>query len=311
MKTFKDLQDEVLNWMADGADTGLLRDLVKSNLNRVHTRLLTSTQWNFMLWPRVETITVTSQEKFYSLHPLYQTPLFFYNPETDEYLEQIDPRGIMESEEDWQDGELASPERFSITTLSGVMAQPATAGVVEVATSGGAESSANSIVVRGISSGEEVEEELTGSTWTSLTGTVSFDKVLDITKVGSSWTRDITITSGSTTLLSLKASEFGKQFRQFELLRNPTTSSTILYRFFQRPKQLSRDNDIPQLPNEFSEILVFDCLLKMQGFARSTGEELLLFKQNYDELLKELRDTYKLTTAVGARPRYIQTIPRL
>ena len=49
----------------------------------------------------------------------------------------------------------------------------------------------------------------------------------------------------------------------------------------------------------------------MQGFARSTGEELLLFKQNYDELLKELRDTYKLTTAVGARPRYIQTIPRL
>ena len=117
MKTFKDLQDEVLNWMADGADTGLLRDLVKSNLNRVHTRLLTSTQWNFMLWPRVETITVTSQEKFYSLHPLYQTPLFFYNPETDEYLEQIDPRGIMESEEDWQDGELASPERFSITTL--------------------------------------------------------------------------------------------------------------------------------------------------------------------------------------------------
>ena len=53
MKTFKDLQDEVLNWMADGADTGLLRDLVKSNLNRVHTRLLTSTQWNFMLWPSV------------------------------------------------------------------------------------------------------------------------------------------------------------------------------------------------------------------------------------------------------------------
>jgi hypothetical protein len=111
MKTFKNLQDEVLDWMADGDDVGDLRALVASGINRAHTRLLTQTQWDFMLWPRTETISVTSGEKYYSLHPLFFSPLFFYNPTTDEYLEELSVKSLMEAEEDWQDGTIAEPDR--------------------------------------------------------------------------------------------------------------------------------------------------------------------------------------------------------
>jgi hypothetical protein len=167
-------------------------------------------------------------------------------------------------------------------------------------------------VVRGIVSGTEREETLSdGSAWSTLTGTLSFDKILDITKVGATWTRTITITVGATTILTLLASEFGRQYRQLELTKSPTTTASILYRFFQRPRTLSRDNDIPQLPQEFSEILVYDTLLKLQGYARHTPDELFLFQQRQDELHKGLLDNYKATRPIGARPTFIKYIPRI
>ena len=312
MKTFKELQDEVLDWMADSSDTGLLRELVKAGINRGHTRILTQTQWDFMLWPKTETISVTADKTAYTLHPLFFSPLYFYNPTTDEYLEEITQRDLMESEQDWQDGETSEPERFSLTTVTGLSAQPEDAGVVSVLTSGGSESSSNGVVIRGIVDGVEVEEVLqSASSWTTLTGTSEFSHIISVTKIGSSWTHLIGVVCDGTTVLALFPGEFGKQFRQFELLANPTASATILYRFLQRPRELSRDNDIPQIPQEFSEILVYDTLLKMQGYARHTGDEMALFKLNYDELWKGLSDNYKLTRSVGSRPKFVRHIPRL
>lgn len=58
MRTFKQLQDAVLQWMADGGDTGLLRTLVKDGLNRTHQNLLNDDRYDFMLWPRNETLKI-------------------------------------------------------------------------------------------------------------------------------------------------------------------------------------------------------------------------------------------------------------
>lgn len=312
MKTFKNIQDEVLRWMADANDDGDLRTLVKDGVKASHTRLLTQTQWDFMLWPRTETISVTASNKYYSLHPLFFSPLFFYNPTTDEYLEDVAMKGLLESEADWQDGEESEPARFSLTGVARVLNQPAAAGAVTVATTGGSESSSNSVVIRGIVDGEEREETLSsGSAWSSLSGSLSFSQILDITKVGTTWTRTITVTVGSTTILSLLSTEFGKQYRQFELLLSPTTSATILYRFYQRPRTLSRDNDIPQVPVEFEDILVYDTLLNMQGYARHTPDELGLFQTRHNELMKGLIDNYKLTRSLGARPTFVRYLPRV
>jgi len=311
MRTFKNLQDVVLQWMADEGNTGLLLTLVKDAINRTHQNILNDDRYDFMLWPRNETLSVTADKKVYTLHPRFGHPLFFYNPTTDEYLEEIPPKGILESGSDWQDGETSEPERFMLTGVSKLLAQPTSASVVTVATTGGNESASNSVVVTGSYNGAEVSETLSsGSSWNSIVGSQSFDVIEDVTKVGSSWTRTITATAG-VTLVSLGASEYGRQYRTFELLENPSQASSILYRFYRQPRQLTRDNDIPDLPAGFDDLLVYGALIAMSGYTRATQEEMAWWVKQQSQLLATLQQTYRSARSIGGRPTYTRYIPRI
>ena len=313
MKTFKDLQDEVLEWMARENDTGLVLTLVKTSINRIQQKLVTAGMFDFMLWPTTETLSVTADKRLYSLHPLFGQGLFFYNPTINEYMEEVPLRAMMESQRDWQDGSIDEPDAFTLTGVSRVQNQPTAAGVV-VATAGGTELATNSVVVTGISGGVVREETLFSVTnWTSITGTVSFDKIISITKVvgGTSWTAHLTLTVGSTTILDLLTSEYGHNFQQLELLGNPTRSSTIHYRFYQKVRDLVRDYDIPHIPEEFSELLVLGTLLKMHGYTRATAAEQKMWQSDYDELQKGLIDTHTHPRTIAGRPKFVTMIPRV
>lgn len=312
MRTYKDLQDIVLQWMADEGNTGLLRTLVKDAINRTHQNILNDDRYDFMLWARNETLSVTSGQKSYALHPRFGHPLFFYNPTTDEYLEEISPKGILESGSNWEDGETAEPERFMLTGVSKLAAQPATADVVTVTASGGTEAAANSFLVTGTRNGVVVTETLSsGSPWNSLVGSQTFDVIEDITKVGDSWTRSVTITVGATTVLELGAADYGRQYRMFELVESPTQAASILYRFFRLPRQLVRDNDIPDLPAGFDDLLVYGALIAMHGYTRATQEELGWWNKQQIQLLATLQQTYRSARSVGSRPTYTRYIPRI
>ncbi|NBV23591.1 MAG: hypothetical protein EBS05_16930 [Proteobacteria bacterium] len=312
MRTYKQLQDAVLQWMADESDTGLLLTLVKDALNRAHQNLLNDDRYDFLLWPRTETLSLTAGQKVYTLHPQLSQLLFLYNPTTDEYLEEIAPKGLMESEADWNDGTSDNPDRFMLTGLSKLLTQPSAASVVTVTTTGGTESSANSLLVTGTSNGVVVTETLTsGSAWASLTGSQSFDVITDITKLGASWTRTITITANSQTLLTLGASSYGQQYRTLELLESPSAATALLYRFYRRPRQLVYDNDIPDVPQGFDDILVYTALIAMQGYTRATSTELDFWTAQIRKLTDTLQMTYRATRTMGGRPTYTRYIPRV
>lgn len=311
MRTYKDLQTAVLQWMADENNMGLLSTLVKDALNRAHQNLLQDDRYDFMLWPRLETLTLTSGQKSYSLHPRFGQPLFFYDPETDLYLEEIKPTGLLESGEDWNDGDSANPDRFMLTGLSKVVAQPAVSGVVTVTATDGSESSANSLIITGILNNVVVSETLSsGSNWSSLVGTQSFDVIEDITKIGTTWTRAITCTSGATTILTLPATAFGRQYRMFETLVEPSATTPIVYRFYKQPRQLVLDNDVPDLPMGFDDILVYTALIAMHGYTRATEAEMLWWGTQIRRLTDVLQTTYRATRTMGGRPTYIRYLPR-
>jgi len=312
MRTYKTLQDTVLQWMADDGDTGLLRTLVKDALNRAHQNLLNDDRYDFLLWPRTETLSVVASTKIYALHPKLSQLLFVYNPDTDEYLEEIAPQGLMESEADWQDGETAEPDRFMLTGLTKILTQPSTASVISVDTTGGTESSGNSVRVEGTYNGAIVTETLSsGSSWSSLTGTQTFDVITDITKIGTTWTRTITVTANSQTLLSLGSSSYGQHYRTLELLESPTAATSLLYRFYRLPRQLVYDNDVPDVPPNFDDILVYTALLAVQGYTRATGTEVKFWESQIRKLTDVLQMTYRATRVMGGRPTYIRYIPRI
>ena len=312
MRTYKQLQDAVLQWMADSGDTGLLQTLVKDALNRTHQTLLNDDRYDFLLWPRTETLTVAAGQTAYTLHPQLSQLLFVYNPTTNEYLEEIAPKGLMESEADWNDGTIDQPDRFMLTGLSKVLTQPTAASVVTVTTTGGTESSSNSILVTGTSNGVTVTESLaSGSSWSSLTGSQSFDVITDITKIGTTWTRTITATANGQTLLALGASSYGQQYRTLELLASPTAASTLLYRFYRAPRQLVYDHDVPDVPFGFDDILVYTTLIAMQGYTRATQTELDFWAAQIRKLTDTLQMTYRAARTMGGRPTYTRYIPRV
>ena len=311
MRTYKDLQTATLSWMADPDDTGLLQTLVKSALNRAHQNLLNDDRYDFMLWPRTETLTTAIGTTNYALHPRFAHPYFVYNPTTNEYLEEIPIKGLMESGADWQDGTTDTPDRFMLTGISKVQTQPTTAAVVIITTTGGTESAANSFLVTGIRSGVVVTETLSSvSAWSTLTGSQLFDVIEDITKIGATWTRTCTATCNGQTLVAWAAADFGYQYRVLELLATPTSSSNLLYRFYRQPRELVLDNDIPDLPIGYDDILVYRALVDMQGYTRATAEEVSVWTHSITMLTNNLQSAFRSSRTMGGRPTYTRFIPR-
>lgn len=311
-KTFKQLQDNVLAWMADENDAGLMRDLVKQALDKSQRRLLTSEQLDFMLSPLM-TLSVTAGRKSYALPENFLSMLFVRTSGEDpQYLEEIPPKSLLEAEDGFttNEGQLT---RFKIVEITGVQRQPSTSGVVVVTPSGGNEAAANGIVIQGLdSTGQWVEETLSsGSTWASLTSTTSFQSVANIIKTGTTWTRTIVVTSGSVTLLTLTASEWVKQYQQIELVQTPTSSHTLYYQYFVKPIDLVYDYQLPQVPEAYRDVLEYDALLLLPGFTRATGEELDVWQKQSQQLHLGLKQNYQQSRSLGARARRIRMIERV
>jgi hypothetical protein len=312
MRTYKELQDATLAWMADQNDQGLMRQLVKDAIDGNHSQILKEARYDFMLWPRTETLSLTAGATSFVLHARFEHPLFFYNPDKDLYLEEIAPRDIEQSGVDWQDGSITEQDRFMLTTTSKVLAQPTTAATVTVDTTGGTEAAVNSVIITGVTSaGDYVSETLSSDNpWSSLTSTNTFAVIEDITKMGSSWSRAITVTCNSQTILSLQASEYGKQYRVFEALGAPTSAQSILYRFYKKPRALVNDNDIPDLPESYDDILVLRALLAMQGYSRATQDEMTNWRNRLGLLEQNLKMNYQQTRSVAGRASYVKFIDR-
>lgn len=312
MRTFKQLQDDTLAWMADQSDTGLMRTLVKNSLNEHHQQLLHEDRYDFMLWPRSETLSVLANVTTYALHPQFDQPLYLYNSDAKEYLEEVPARSLLESGVDWATGTPTKPDRFMLSGVAKVATQPTTAAVVTVTTTGGTEAAVNSIIVSGVTSaGDYVEETLSSTNaWSTLTSTNTFQIILDITKIGASWSRTITVTCNSQTLLSLTATEYGRQFRILEILGTPQANIDFLYRFYRKPRQLVNDNDIPDLPESYDDILVLRTLLAMQGYSRATGDEQAHWRSRLTMLEQSLKMTYQQSRSLGGRPTFTRFIPR-
>lgn len=309
-KTFKNLQDQVLEWMADAGDSGLMLTLVKQSIDATQRKILTDEQLDFMLSP-AQTLSVSVGRQVYDLPEDFLSMLYVYDANQREYLEEVPPKGILEAEDGMSD--VGTVLRYRIVQVSGVKRQPTTAGVVVVTPSGGNEAAANGIVVQGVDgNGEWVEETLSsGSTWSSLTSTTSFAKVTNVIKTGATWTRTITVTSGSVTLLTLTASQFVKQYTQIEFVENPTVAYTFTYRYFQKPVDLVYDNQLPHVPDSYRDVLKYGALLLLPGFTKADGNELGVWKSEYDALLTGMKQNYQQARSLGARARRVRMITRI
>jgi hypothetical protein len=111
--------------------------------------------------------------------------------------------------------------------------------------------------------------------------------------------------------LKLLASEYGRQYRQIELLNEPTAIETLIYKFYRKPSYLGSDNSIPDIPYPFSEVLVYDALLQMGVYNQNISATARgLWKEEQFRLEQGLIDYDDGPDALGAAPTYQNWIPR-
>ncbi len=312
MRTFRELQDAVLIRMGDEDDEDKMRSLVKESLNTVQKQILTERRYSFMLWPQSHTLSLEAGRKVYPLHPQMAQLWYGISEESGDWLEEIPASGAQEIGDNLVTGESAVPYRFFLTSTSLVKQQPTTAGPLIVATTGGTEAAANRIIVRGITTDDEYVEEIlsTGAVWSSHTSTNSWASIESITKDGEEWSRTITATINSEVILSLTADEFGKQYRMLELTQSPTAAVDFLIRFYRKPLMLVYDNDVPQIPTDYDDILVYGSLVDMQGYSRPDPSELKSWIQRRDDLINQMQQNLQQTRSTGGRNSYVNYVPR-
>jgi len=312
--TFKNLKDQVLNYLDQAGETGTPKDVIEDALRRVHNSRLVERKWNFMLWDAQQTITTVVGQKFYSLHQEFLRPLWFYNRSTHQTMEQLTAGTLMPvnspidydtgfGQEDWTDSE-GSAYRYLLGGTTPVKAQPTSASVLTVAGE-----TAMTVTVKGeTEDGDVATETITVGT----PGDIEFTKILQVTK-GDGWTTTMTLTSnsGTVTNLVLRANEYGRQYRQLELINAPTKAQTLIYKFYRKPSYLDSDNTIPDIPAPFSEVLVYDALLTMGSYNNNINSaSRALWMSEQTRLEQALLEYDEGPDALGAAMQYQIYTPR-
>ncbi len=313
VQTVKNLRDQVLSYLDQAGVTGTPYTVITDTLRRVHNSRLTERKWNFMLWDATQTITTVVGQKFYSLHPEFFRPYWFFNRTLKQTMEQVygstllPDQGVIDYDTSFGTGDwtaaTGSATRFQLASLTQVLAQPTSASVLTVTGEAG-----KTVTVKGDTVDGVTEETITVGT----PGSVQFTRVLGITK-GDTWTQTMTLTSNgaAVTILKLFAAEYGRQYRQLELLNAPTAAETLIYKFYRKPSYLTSDNSVPDIPFPFSEVLVYDALLTMGVYNQNiSGAAKALWKEEQFRLEQGLIEYDDGPDALGAAPTYQTYTPR-
>lgn len=305
--TFSDLREQVLEWMDEVGDEDTTKTLVESAIKASHRQRLVAERWNFMQWHKPETLSITANQQYYGLHPEVLFPIYFWNRTAQEYLEEVGKDTLRASQAQWTD-EYGPASQFRFLGTAPVSAQPPTGGsTLSLASSSGADGSSQGFTIRG-----DTENGVTTETITvGGTGSTVFTRILNVTKVGE-WNGigTLTASSDSSTLLKLFASEYGRQHRQLVLTKIPTASETVEYAFYRQPSPLSADNDIPDIPAPFSQILVWDALLKISAYNAMERNSVAEWTENRDRLEFALRGWDQERMTLDAATNYIRYIER-
>jgi hypothetical protein len=308
--SFKNLVQQVLAHTDERTDTNIARDLVKDLLNNAHEDRCTQYAENFLLWDTPETFSTVAAQQQYSLHQLFDKPLYFYNRNTKQYLAEVPNRTFANGNFTLDSANAGSARNFVFWGHSPVLAQPTSASVITFVSDSALDTGTDyEVVVKGINTSNELIAEkvaLTGLTPVATTNT--FTKILAIVKERVlTGTLTATANTGTVTVLRLSGDEFGRQYRQLWLPERPQSPETIEYRFYRKPLYLVNDYDIPDIPAPYSKVLVYDALLQWGSYNSDTRDAALnLWKEQQLKWEKNLQDYCREGQSFGAHAQFVR-----
>lgn len=304
--TYKNLQDEVLAWLDDTSTS--TRTLVKNSLNQQHQKRLTSYDWWFMLWPDAVTFSSVVNQTRYSLHSEFYKPYYFFNQTTKSYLVEMNNRQLGPSGVRWNTDTGIS--RFMLWGRSPLSTIMPAAGTLKIVSSSASDTTPTVTFVGTNSTGTGlISETLTANGTTTRTGSKTFNNPILSVTLSAAFVGTLTISTGSTTLAVLEAGELGRSYPQMQLLSLPQSIDVIEYRFYRQPRSLDSDNDFPDIPPPFSQILVWDTLLDMGAYNTDTkAQNMAVWTQNRNEIFDQMIRANDEASSLESEPRYVRSL---
>lgn len=311
VRTLKNIRDNVLKWLDESgaASTDTTYGIVNNAINQAHIVRLGKRPWTFML-SQPYTITTTAGKQQYSLHPDYDKPFYFRNTTTDEDMLEIPISSLEDLGLDWND-DSDSPLRFAIWGRHPVSAQPSTAAALSLVSSSASDVTSRKLrIVGDVSGAGSASETITANGTTPVNGTVAFSHITSVAKVGT-WVGSATLKDNAgNTLLTLGPDDTAKWFPQLYLFADPPTGDVIEYRFYRKPTDLTQDEDIPDIPAPYSDILIYDTLTMLAGYNSDTsGQALKIWTGFQTDLEVAMESAFLEGQTLRAMPSYIRYIP--
>ena len=301
MLTFKDIQDQVLLLWDNPGETGNLLTLIKDFINDSQDLRCAQQRWSFMRSEELYTITTASGQLSYPLAEDVQRLHRFYNATEERKMIEVPVR-------EYYDAPLTK-YHWHWTKPSPVAAQPSTTGTISILSNQSGDTSKN-VIIRGLDGSDVITTETitsNGSNGTTpVSSSTSYKKILKVTKSGT-FTGTLTVRDNAgNTMLSLGTADYGKNYAQIKLLRDPAQADTIEYATYRKPVKLSDNNDIPDIPDPFSRILIWDTLLALCAYDEVQPQPVWIQKQR--EWEQRLQQTFLEGQTPGARARYMKDV---
>lgn len=281
--TFKDLKTKVLTLLDQQGDlnSGNLGDInVGDAIAMAHNQRLMSQRWNFMLWGNPLNIQFLTNIQNYTLNPLAGMLTDFQNITAGQRMVETPARARYKIgvQEDRFHFEFIAESPVQVPFTAGLLTIAGTASLSYMDTSG------------------NPQQEVIANTVTSH----PVDTVYAVTKMDGN---PLTITdSASKVILSLSPVQFALSYPQIRLFA-PGQTETGQYRFYRRPRFLTNDNDIPEIPYPFSHILVYDALIELYTYNDAPPPQVWVEAQQKWELL--LNQAYQEGEMEGSEVRTV------
>lgn len=306
IQTFKTLQDKVLAWLDEAGDTDTTRTLVKYALQTANKKRATQEGWPFMFFP-TQQLTLVAGQQYYALHSEYFKPFYFWNRNAQDYMSQYDEASLVSSRVDQNNDTSDLSVKFTLFGRAEVAMQPTAASAITIASSISGDNGTKTVTVTGdTASGVRTESIACGAA-----GTVLFTTIIKVRKSGD-WLGTMTMSSNAGAVINLVLfnTEVGRSYQQIKILTKPTQSETVDYQFYRQPSPMTADDDRPDIPTPFEDLLVYDSLLSFASYNQYDGQVVQLWQFNQRDLLLGLQQAYSDSKAVQAAASYTEYIPR-
>lgn len=305
VRTFVGIQKEVLAWLDEAGDQAVTQLLVKQAIRAAHEKRLTDERWSFMLSRPTNLDTIVGEQN-YALHSEFLRLMYVKNLATGRMMTEFTDQSMIAAGYDWS-VDTDSASKYMLVGHREVQRNPNPASVLAVASTNSGDNNVASVTIRGDTSlGVQTETIKAGAT-----GTVVFADIWKVTKSGD-WVGDMTLTgnSGATDILSLPSCVYGKSYQLLYLLASPDTVETMEYRFYRQPSPLVADNDRPDYPTPFEELLVWDALLDLAAYNVYSPDMIGYWTNKRNALLLTMQQTLGEANSINQAAVYTSYTPR-